>query len=94
MANNVRMFFLRIFISSFLFLSSACYLNPVFKDLVSSDEKKEESLVPLLLILSSTAASPPVIQGETIFFPSTGLTWMRCSRGQTYNAASDSCTGF
>lgn len=41
MANNVRMFFLRIFISSFLFLSSACYLNPVFKDLVSSDEKKK-----------------------------------------------------
>ncbi|EMO25510.1 hypothetical protein LEP1GSC170_1885 [Leptospira interrogans serovar Bataviae str. HAI135] len=40
MANNVLIFFLRIFISSFLFLSSSCYLNPVFKDLVSSDEKK------------------------------------------------------
>ncbi|AAN51046.1 DUF1566 domain-containing protein [Leptospira interrogans] len=95
MANNVLMFSLRIFLLFFFFLSfsSACYLNPVFKDLVSSDEK-EESLIPLLLILSSTAVSPPVIQGETIFFPSTGLTWMRCSRGQTYNASSDSCTGF
>ncbi|EMY78375.1 PF07603 family protein [Leptospira weilii serovar Ranarum str. ICFT] len=90
---NFQTLFLRIFLSSFLFLNSACYLNPLFKDLLSPDKEKDSSL-PILLLLIAGATAPPVIQGETIFFPSTGLTWMRCSRGQTYDSATDSCIGF
>ncbi|WP_061222453.1 DUF1566 domain-containing protein [Leptospira weilii] len=90
---NFRMLSFRIFLSFFLLLNSACYLNPYFRDFVSPEQEKD-SLVSLLLILISGTQVPPVIQGETIFFPSTGLTWMRCSRGQTYDVATDSCTGF
>ncbi|EQA52612.1 DUF1566 domain-containing protein [Leptospira kmetyi] len=85
-----RLLFFRIFLLCFLFLNVSCYLNPYFKDLVSP-EKEEDSPIPALILL--IAGTTPVIQGETIFFPLSGLTWMRCSRGQTYDAASDSCSG-
>ncbi|AVQ12983.1 PF07603 family protein [Leptospira santarosai] len=91
---NFRMFLLKICLSVFLLpLSTACYLNPYFRDFVFPDKEKD-SLVSLLLVLVAGAQAPPVIQGETIFFPSTGLTWMRCSRGQTYDVVTDTCTGF
>ncbi|AVV79059.1 Lcl C-terminal domain-containing protein [Leptospira santarosai] len=91
---NFRMFLLKICLSVFLLLlNTACYLNPYFRDLVFPDKEKD-SLVSLLLVLIAGAQAPPVIQGETIFFPSTGLTWMRCSRGQTYDVVTDTCTGF
>lgn len=59
-------FFFRIFLSFFLLLNSACYLNPYFRNFVSPDEEKD-SLVSLLLILIAGTQAPPVIQGETIF---------------------------
>lgn len=63
---NFRMLSFRIFLSFFLLLNSACYLNPYFRDFVSPDREKD-SLVSLLLILISGTQVPPVIQGETIF---------------------------
>lgn len=88
---HLRLLFFRILLSCFLFLNVACYLNPYFKDIVSPD-KEDDSPIPALILL--IAGTTPVIQGETIFFPLSGLTWMRCSQGQTYDAASDSCSGF
>lgn len=63
---NFRMLFFRIFLSFFLLLNSACYLNPYFRDFVSPNEEKD-SLVSLLLILIAGTRVLPVIQGETIF---------------------------
>ncbi|RHX95680.1 hypothetical protein DLM76_01470 [Leptospira yasudae] len=88
---NLRILFVNVFLVGIFFINYACYLNPYFKDAVSSDEERD-SPIPFIFLL--VGALNPVIQGETIFFPSTGLTWMRCSRGQTYDATTDTCTGF
>ncbi|RHX88575.1 DUF1566 domain-containing protein [Leptospira stimsonii] len=84
---NFRILALRFFFSLSILIHSACYLNPYFRDLVSQEDKKESPLALLLLFVGA-----PIIKGDVIFFPQTGLSWMRCTLGQTFDPSTNTCT--
>ncbi|MBM9502582.1 DUF1566 domain-containing protein [Leptospira sp. 201903071] len=84
---NIRNLSFRILFSLFLFIHSACYLNPYFRDLVSPEEEKDSPLSLLLLFVGA-----PLVKGDVIFFPQTGLTWMRCTLGQTFDSSLNACS--
>ncbi|AOP35028.1 hypothetical protein A0128_14940 [Leptospira tipperaryensis] len=84
---NFRNLFIRILLSLFLFFHSSCYLNPYFRDAVSPEDEKDSPLALLLLFVGA-----PIIRGDVISFPQTGLSWMRCTLGQTFDSSTNTCT--
>ncbi|PJZ51296.1 DUF1566 domain-containing protein [Leptospira adleri] len=84
---NFRILTFRILFSLFSLTYFSCYLNPYFRDLVSPEEEKDSPLAFLLLF-----AGTPLVRGDVIFFPQTGLTWMRCTLGQTFDSSTNTCS--
>ncbi|XDD51031.1 DUF1566 domain-containing protein [Leptospira sp. WS92.C1] len=78
--------FIRNLLFCFIVLNFGCFLNPYFRGAVTPEESEGFSSELLLPFIGN-----PVIRGETVFFPQTGLTWMRCTLGQTFDLQSNSC---
>ncbi|TGK34498.1 DUF1566 domain-containing protein [Leptospira gomenensis] len=64
-----------------------CYLNPYFKEAVTVESYEDSSWTSLLIF-----AGTPILQGDTVLFPWTGLRWMRCSYGELYDQTQNECT--